>query len=105
MKKIIIIVIAIFFYSQNGIAQCSNKESVPEEMFRGRYKEIGMSYGNPYTMFNKRTPNWNLDATLAKIRRLIISGKNDVLGHATLDYAIMYRDIYIYDTTTNEPLT
>ena len=68
MKKIMIITIALLFYYQNGIAQCSNKESVPEEMFRGRYKEIGMSYGNPYTMFNKRTPGWRLDSTLAKIK-------------------------------------
>ncbi|MFZ4797404.1 MAG: T9SS type A sorting domain-containing protein [Bacteroidia bacterium] len=103
MKKIIItcyftIIGSLILFGQN----CQFEESVPEEMFRGRYKESSMTYGNPYTMFNRRRDNWSLSGDIEKIRNEIIKGVNKK-GDANTDYSIIYRDLYTYDTTTNQP--
>jgi len=63
MKKITLFIFYILLYTNNGIAQCQNKESVPEEMLRGRYQEADMTYGNPYTMFVR---GYDFDITLNK---------------------------------------
>lgn len=103
MKKIILVCYFIVIVTFISIAQnCQFEESVPEEMYRGRYKETGMTYGNPYTMFNKRKDGWRLDSTLVKIKNLIINGV-DKKGDANTDYAKIYRDLYILDTTNSQP--
>jgi hypothetical protein len=76
---------------------------VPNELYRGRYQEADMTYGNPYTMFNRRKDNWSLITDLNLIRNNIINGVDINDDVANNEYSIFYKDIYIYDTTTNEP--
>lgn len=48
----------------------------PDEYFRGRYQESGMKYGNPYTMFNRKNGDWQVQLT--NIRQAIINGLNKI---------------------------
>lgn len=63
----------------------------PDELYRKRYKEPGMTYGNPYTTFNRRKPNWSLASDLKIIRDRLIAFN----GSATLStYALAYAELY-----------
>lgn len=75
-------------YSQGN---CKYKTSVPDELYRGRYKPANANYGNPYTMFNKRKPNWNLEDELKEIRTLITT---QVENGQAYGYAVLYKAMY-----------
>jgi hypothetical protein len=68
MKKLLILFNISLALSANTVAQnCPYETSVPEEMFRGRYTEADMTYGNPYTMFNRHDyNNWSLTDTATR---------------------------------------
>lgn len=75
--------------------QCSYEESVPFELYRGRYKPASMNYGNPYTMFNKRTPNWNLNNDLVNVIKNIVSSPYDRIKTKEItSYGALYKGIY-----------
>lgn len=104
MKQVYAVILILFLstsfaYSQNS---CNYKFSVPDELARGRYQEPDMREGHPYTLFNKNTPGWTLEGALEEVRVKIISGinsNNQVEG----EYALLYRDLYIYVSTVSEP--
>lgn len=93
-----VIIVVNTCYSQSN---CKYKTSVPDELYRGRYKPANANYGNPYTMFNKRKPNWNLESELTQIRNAIVQQINS-LGKA-YGYAEMYKEIYQNASSTEEP--
>ncbi len=104
MKKLLILFNISLALSANTVAQnCPYETSVPEEMFRGRYTEADMTYGNPYTMFNRRKDNWSLSNDTSKLIQYIINGVDGVTGDANNDYSIIYKNLYKYDTKTSEP--
>lgn len=86
MRKIYLLTITIFFinvlYSQ------------PTETIAGRYEDHGFWREHPYTMFNKRKGDWNLQAELTKIRNLIYDGQPLPNKPITGTYAQLYSEIY-----------
>jgi hypothetical protein len=89
MKQLILLILVLSsslnLYSQNT---CKYKTSVPDELYRKRYKEADMWYGNPYTMFNKRTPGWNFIEAVKQIKLKVVSDKG------TGSYNDAYHQIY-----------
>jgi len=104
MKKIFTLIIVICCFN-NLKAQCdyANFSDAPEELFRKRVKEMGMRYGNPYTMFVKGD-NFDLDTTLSQIRKNIKTGQPfaDFLNIKN-DYARLYFQLYQYAHDNVEP--
>lgn len=94
--KLNLLIWLLFFYlglySQS--TGCDHQTSVPHEMNRGRYKPTHMNYGNPYTMFNKNKPGWDLNTELDKIRfNIMNSTYKDNKG--ILGYGNIYKEIYL----------
>lgn len=105
MKNILIFLLVILYYS-SAFAQnnCQNKPShIPDEMYRGRYQEADMRYGNPYTMFNKNRVGWTLATEILNIRNKLNLGRKDNNGEFVDEYSIIYKNLYTYDTSTTEP--
>ncbi|MES2382536.1 MAG: T9SS type A sorting domain-containing protein [Bacteroidota bacterium] len=85
--KNIIILIAYCLISKLLSAQ-------PTETIAGRYEDHGFWREHPYTMFNKRKDNWNLQNELEKIRNLIYAGQPLPTNDVTEFYAKLYSEIY-----------
>jgi hypothetical protein len=66
MKKLIAFIILCLFSSMAKTQPCTNTD----EYFRKRHKIDGMTYGHPYTMFDRHN-NQSLNQTLDKIRTKI----------------------------------
>jgi hypothetical protein len=52
---------------------------IPDELYRNRYQVPDMTYGNPYTIFDRRQPGGkyiNLNIEIQKIRDRIIADKS-----------------------------
>jgi hypothetical protein len=76
MKTSIILVLALLMQTVFCIsklhAQCNpGFFKTPEELVRNRLTGNDQIYGHPYTMFNKRYDNFNLDNEIDYIRREI----------------------------------
>jgi hypothetical protein len=93
MKQLLTLLLLIGVINIVTSQSCDNEFSVPNELNRGRYQPEGFNYGNPYTMFNKRKPDWNLAVELFKIRSLIIS-QVDKNNKKAFGYASLYLKIY-----------
>lgn len=104
MKYWLLISSLILLFTHAGSAQnCPYETSVPEEMFRGRYTEVDMTYGNPYTMFNRRKDNWSLSEDTSRIIRNIYAGIVDTSNVVVNDYSTIYKALYLYGANTSEP--
>jgi hypothetical protein len=51
-----------------------------------------MSYGNPYTLFNKNNGNWQTQLEL--VRQRILNGVDPRTGVILDDYATLYSGIF-----------
>jgi hypothetical protein len=68
MKISFIIIIAFAFSIKLNAQPCTDIE----ELFRKRHQVDGMTYGHPYTTFDRHNENYiDLDYTLEKIKKRI----------------------------------
>lgn len=79
--------------------------SQPTETMAGRYEDHGFWRDHPYTMFNKRNGNWNLQEELTKIKNLIYAGQADPSKPSIFKniYARLYSEIYQAAQTPEPP--
>ena len=91
MKHLLLLVCCIVVIKTHAQNDCEYHTSVPDELYRGRYKPEGHLYGNPYTMFNKRRLGWSLDGDLETIRSIIV---RQVKDKEAFGYAALYKTIY-----------
>ncbi len=89
MKYLSIVLFFIILITKNSYAQpCTDIE----ELFRKRHQVDGMTYGHPYTTFDRHNENYiDLDYTLEKIRKRIIQeSPDDVKGPIFKAYQTLY---------------
>jgi hypothetical protein len=68
-KFLLALLMQTVFCISNLYGQCNPRFfKTPEELVRNRLTDDNQIYGHPYTMFNKRYPNFNLDSELINIR-------------------------------------
>ncbi len=93
MKKILLTILTISI-TINIFAQCdyADDSDAPEELYRKRVDEVGMRYGNPYTMF-VRGDNFNLAENLLEIRNNIKEGQPFTGSNFDNVYAKLYFEI------------
>ena len=88
MKKLTYLTVILLLINANINAQsCTDVR----ELLRKRHKVAGMTYGHPYTMFDRHNPNYkSLQNAVDNIRNNIIQEKKDSIRPISDTYNAIY---------------